>query len=75
MWEGGGGKMRRAAQREETAMVGSWLFCKQHLPCLIGLDTWRYYGGLDEEHSILRVEIQFGMPKGAKMNLALNQLK
>jgi hypothetical protein len=56
-------------------MVGSWLFSKQHLPCLIELDTWRYYGGLDEEHSILRVEIQFGMPKGAKMNLALNQLK
>ena len=32
---------------------------------------WR----IDEEHSILRVETQFGTPRGAKMKLALNQLK
>ena len=57
------------------ALVRSWLFCRPHLPCLIDLHTWRYYGGLDEEQSTLRVETQFGMPRGAKMNLALNQLK
>ena len=55
---------------------GRELVVLQTKPSLFGkFGYWRYYGGLDEEHSILRVETRIGMPRGAKMKLDLNQLK
>ena len=58
-------------------LVRNCLFCIEHLLCSVGL--WhmlgRYCGGLNKLHSIWFVESQthFGMPKCAKMKLALNE--
>ena len=58
-------------------LVGSWLFCIEHLPCLVSFRCigLRWCGGLSTEVSISVYEGQtyLGMPRGAKENLALNE--
>jgi hypothetical protein len=58
-------------------LVGSWLFCIQHLPCLGSL--WCMFGGSVEVwmqkilYWFIEGQINFGMPRGAEMSLALNK--
>ena len=58
---------------------GSELVVLNTKPSMFGkflVHAWRWCGGLNKEHYILVMEGQthFGMPRGAKMSLALHEL-
>ena len=60
-------------------LVGSWLFCVQHLPCSVSLPFM--LGGSVEVWTknilcwFIEGQTHFGMPRGARITLALNELK
>ena len=51
-------------------LVGSSLFCIQHLPCLVHAQSMN-----NILYRFIAAQTHFGMPRGAKMSLALNESK
>ena len=60
-------------------LVGSWLFCIQHLPCSVTF--WCLLEGSVEVwtknlwHQFIKGQAHFGISRGSKMSLALKNLK